>query len=61
MSKKKEALLGVRLPEEELEQLDKIAQGELSRAMIVRILLRDFLEKPEKEQREFLFRRLFGK
>lgn len=61
MNKKKEALLGVRMPEEELEKLDKIAQGELSRAMIVRILLRDFLEKPEKEQREFLMRRLFGK
>lgn len=59
MGKKKEALLGVRMPEEELAGLDKLAQGELSRAMIVRILIRDLLEKPEKEQRDFLMRRLF--
>jgi hypothetical protein len=52
--------LAVRLPEEELGQLDKLAQGELSRAMIICILIRDLLSKSEQEQREVLFRRLLG-
>lgn len=58
---KKEALVAVRLTEDELEQLDKHTQGQLSRAMILRILVQDFIARSEKEQREFLIKRVFGK
>ena len=59
--KKKEALVAVRLTEEELDQLDMHTQGQLSRALILRILVQDLIAKPEKEQREFLVKRMFGK
>lgn len=58
---KKEALVAVRLTEEELERLDKHTQGQLSRAMLLRILVQDFIGKSEKEQRDFLIKRMFGK
>ena len=57
---KKEAFVGVRLPTEELKRLDLHAQGQLSRSQIVRAAIQDFLDRPEKEQREILFKRLFG-
>ena len=41
--------------------IDKHGQGQISRSQIVRAVLQDFLERPEEEQREILFRRLFGK
>ena len=59
-SKKNEALVGVRLPQDEVEKLDRLTQGRLSRSQIVRLLVEDFLDKPEKEQRDFLVKRLFG-
>jgi hypothetical protein len=58
---KKEALVAVRLTEDEVERLDTHCQGQLSRAMILRILVQDFIARPEKEQREFLVKRVFGK
>lgn len=58
---KKEALVAVRLTDDELVQLDKHTQGQLGRAMILRILVQDFIGKPEKEQRDFLIKRMFSK
>ena len=58
---KKEAMVGLRLTQDELKRLDIHCQGSLSRAEVIRILIQDFLEKPVKEQREFLVKRLFGK
>lgn len=57
---KKAGLVGVRLTGEEMEKLDRHTKGQLSRSQIVRILIQDFLEKSEKEQKDFLFKRLFG-
>lgn len=57
----KDTLVAVRLIQEEVAVLDKHTKGQLSRAAILRLLVQDFLEKSEKEQREFLVKRLFGK
>ena len=51
-------MVGVRLTQEELDRLD-VHTKQLSRAQVIRILIQDFLAKPEKEQRDFLFERLF--
>jgi len=53
-------MIAVRLTQKEMEGLDAHTQGQLSRSQIIRILLQDFLAKSKKEQREFLFSRLFG-
>ena len=55
-----DAMIGVRLTPQELDILDKHTKGQLSRAQIVRMLIQDFIGKPEKEQRQFLTERLFG-
>ena len=55
-----EAMVAVRLSSEEVSALDKHTKGQLSRAGIVRLLIQDFLEKSEEEQRQFLVERLFG-
>jgi hypothetical protein len=55
----KEAIVAVRLADEEIEKLDIHCQGELSRSQIVRILIQDFLQKADEDQREFLVNRLF--
>lgn len=60
MTDKKEAFVGVRLSKNELNQLDQLGHGQLSRSQIVRTLIQDFLKRPKKEQREILFRRLLG-
>ena len=57
----KEGVIAVRLTQEEISKLDLHTKGQLSRSQIVRTLIQDFLEKPEKQQREFLVKRLFGK
>jgi len=54
----KEAMVGVRLTEEELERLDRHTK-QLSRAQILRILVQGFLAKSEKEQRKLLVDHLF--
>ena len=56
---KKGSMVGVRLTQEELDKLD-VHTKQLSRAQVIRILIQDFLEKPEQQQREFLFQRLYG-
>ena len=60
MTEKKEAFIGLRLTKDELTKLDRHGQGQLSRSQIVRAVLQDYLDRPEEEQREILFRRLFG-
>ena len=55
----KTEVIGVRLTKEEMALLDSMTAGGLSRAHILRLLIQDFLEKPEKERREFITGRLF--
>ena len=59
--KGKEGVIAVRLPQEEIDKLDTHTQGQLTRSQIIRILIQDFIARPEKEQREFLVKRMFGK
>lgn len=54
-----EGMVAVRLTQNELAQLDQHAQGQLSRAQIVRILIQGFLELPDDEQRQYLVNHLF--
>ena len=56
----KSALCTVRLTEKQLEILDQIAKGELSRSQLVRMLVEDFVRKPKQERQKFVFKRLFG-
>ena len=56
----KEITVFLRLTKDELTKLDRHGQGQLSRSQIVRAVLQDYLDRPEEEQREILFRRLFG-
>ena len=58
---KKEAFIGLRLPQDELDGIDFHARGQLSRSQVVRAALQDFLAKPEDKQRKILVKRLFGK
>jgi hypothetical protein len=55
----KEAIVAVRLADEEIAKIDRHTEGELSRSQIVRILIQDFLEKTDEDQRQFLVARLF--
>ena len=50
----KDGSIAVRLSQEEIEQLDVHTQKQLSRSMILRILVQDFLKKPVEEQRWLL-------
>ena len=54
-----EGMIAVRLAKKELDLLDLHAQGQLSRAQIVRILIQGFLALPEAEQRQYLIDHLF--
>jgi len=58
--KTKEGTIAVRLSQEEIEKLD-VHTHQLSRSMILRILVQAFLEKSEQEQQKFLIERLFRK
>lgn len=49
----------MRLDEAEVQQLDRVAGGKLSRSQVVRIVVQDFIAKSEQEQKEFLIRSLF--
>ena len=57
---KKEAVVTVRLSEEELNALDALTVGPFSRSQVMRIVLQDFLKKGRKEQERFLSERLFS-
>ena len=56
-----DAMISVRLSQEEIASLDKHTQRGLSRAQITRLLIQDFLSKSEKEQKDVLIRLLFAK
>ena len=55
----KSALCTVRLTEKQLGILDQIANGELSRSQLVRMVVEDFVCKTKRERQEFVFKRLF--
>jgi ABC-type hemin transport system ATPase subunit len=56
----KAAVVTLRLDQHELEQLDMLTVGQFSRSQILRILVQDFLAKPEKQQKALLMQRLFS-
>ena len=45
---------------EEVGALDQLTVGQYSRSQVMRIVLQDFLKKPEKEQPKFLTNRAFA-
>ena len=55
------SVVTVRLTADELQGLESHTQGLINRSQIIHALIQDFLEKPEKEQRAFLVKRLFSK
>ena len=56
----KEMVVTVRLNRDEVGALDQLTVGQYSRSQVMRIVLQDFLQKPEKEQRKFITSRAFG-
>ena len=57
---KQEVVVTVRLSREEVGALDQLTVGQYSRSQVMRIVLQDFLRKPDKEQRKFITTRAFG-
>jgi hypothetical protein len=55
-----DAMITVRLAQEEVAALDKHTQRGLSRAQITRLLIQDFLSKSDMDQKEMLIKLLFG-
>ena len=55
----KSELCTVRLTERQVEAVDRVAKGELSRSQVVRMLVDDFVRKPEKAQKDFVMQQLF--
>lgn len=55
----KSELCTVRLTERQVAAVDRVARGELSRSQILRMLVEDFVRKPEKQQRDFVMQQLF--
>ena len=49
----------VRLSQTEVEVLDQLTVGQFSRSQVMRIVLQDFLQKSEREQRKFLTSKAF--
>ena len=56
----KDSFVGIRLTKDELKKLDKLAQGQLNRSQVVRLVLLEFLARSEEEQKEVLFKSLFS-
>ena len=56
---KQEPIVTVRLPHADVEALDQLTVGQFSRSQVMRIVLQDFLQKSEREQRKFLTSRAF--
>ena len=50
----------VRLPHADVEALDQLTVGQFSRSQVMRIVLQDFLQKSEREQRKFLTSKAFN-
>ena len=57
---KQEVVVTVRLNREEVGALDQLTVGQYSRSQVMRIVLQDFLKKPQKEQQKFITSRAFG-
>jgi len=55
----KDGVVTVRLVQAEVEKLDRVAGGKLSRSQIIRLIVQDFIEKSDEEQKEFLIKSLF--
>ena len=49
----------VRLSQAEVDALDQLTVGQFSRSQVMRIVLQDFLQKSEREQRKFLTSKAF--
>ena len=60
MDENKEMVVTVRLTREEVGKLDQLTVGQYSRSQVMRIVLQEFLKKPEREQRKFITSRAFG-
>ncbi len=56
----KEGMITVRLSNKEIDEIDMLTKGQLSRSQVVRALIRDFLDKSDQDKKEFLFNQLFG-
>ena len=56
----KSQLCTVRLTQRQVEALDEVAHGELSRSQLVRMLVEDFARKPGKQRQAFVVQQLFG-
>ena len=56
---KRETIVPVRLPNADVEALDQLTVGQFSRSQVMRIVLQDFLQKSEREQRKFLTSKAF--
>ena len=56
----KSEVVTVRLTQKEVEALDRLTVGQLSRSQVIRIVLQEYLSRPEKAQRDFLKTRVFG-
>ena len=57
---KRETIVTVRLPHADVEALDQLTVGQFSRSQVMRIVLQDFLQKSEREQRKFLTSKAFN-
>lgn len=55
----KSELCTVRLTQRQVAAIDRVAQGELSRSQVLRMLVDDFVRKPTKAQRDFVMQQLF--
>ena len=53
-------MITVRLSKKEIDEIDTVTKGQLSRSQVVRALIRDFLDKSDQKKKEFLFNQLFG-
>ena len=49
----------MRLSQAEVDALDQLTVGQFSRTHVMRIVLQDFLQKSEREQRKFLTSKAF--
>jgi hypothetical protein len=56
----KSQLCTVRLTTRQVEVLDGVAHGEFNRAQVVRMLVENFVRKPEQDRRAFVVKQLFG-
>ena len=55
-----EVIVTVRVSQSEVDALDRLTVGQFSRSQVMRIVLQDFLQKSEREQRKFITSKAFG-